>query len=208
MTKRRKKGDITYKYKKYGCNGRNKLYGCKNVYVDAEALEKYAFDLLKEKLTDKNNLENIKEEVENFIKNFNKDVNYNTTDTQKELNELNKEIQNCISAIKQGLFSKELSETLKQLESRKELLEEELNKDLIYKDNENITVENTLEIIQKSFDSFENMSIADKKLFFKSYIKKIEIDHFEITFYFNLKTLGVKITPDMEPLVRFELTTY
>lgn len=208
MTKRRKKGDITYKYKKYGCNGRNKLYGCKNVYVDAEALEKYAFDLLKEKLTDKNNLENIKEEVENFIKNFNKDVNYNTTDTQKELNELNKEIQNCISAIKQGLFSKELSETLKQLENRKELLEEELNKDLIYKDNENITVENTLEIIQKSFDSFENMSIADKKLFFKSYIKKIEIDHFEITFYFNLKTLGVKITPDMEPLVRFELTTY
>lgn len=201
MTSTRKKGNVTYRYKKYGCNGRNKLCGCKNVYVNAEALEKYAFDLLKEKLTNKDNLEAIKKEVENFIINFKKEVNYVSNDTQKELNELNIEIQNCISAIKQGLFSKELSEHLQQLENRKELLQEELCSTEFYINNKNITVEKVLEVMKKNFDSFNTMPVEEKKLFFKSYIKKIEIDHSQITFYFNLKSLGVELTPDMEPLV-------
>ena len=70
-----------------------------------------------------------------------------------------------------------------------------------YINNKNITVEKVLEVMRKNFDNFNTMSVEEKKLFFKSYIKKIEIDHSEITFYFNLKSLGVELTPDMEPLV-------
>lgn len=205
MTSTRRKNGNVYRYKKYGCNGRNKLQGCKATYINADALETYAFNLIKEKVATKEGLTKIKDEVNLFISSVKKEAKDNYTDSQKELKQVNKELQNCIAAVCNGLNSKELNTKIESLENRKNFLERELSFSQKCEDKASINVDKILEIMQKQFDNYESFSVEEKKSFFKSYIKKIEVDHSNLTFYFNLKSLDVDSTSDMEPLVRLQI---
>lgn len=205
MTSTRKKGEKTYKYRKYGCNGRNKLYGCKNVYLNADSLEKYAFNLLKEKIGTKEGIENIKAEVNEFLSNMKQGAKSNSTETEKELRAVNKKINNCMEAVMNGLKSNELNSKIENLEHQKELLEEELLFSQKCETRASINVDTMLAIIEKQFENYDNYSIEEKKMFFKTYIRKIEVDHLNITFYFNLKSLDIDSISDMEPLVRMQV---
>lgn len=208
MTSTRRKGENVYKYRKYGCNGRNKLQNCSGVYLNADALEKYAYDILKEKIGNKDGLLLVKDEIDNFLDSIRKDSKSNYADSQADLRRVNKELQNCLAAVANGLNSKTVNAKIESLENQKEHLERELSFSRKCEDKASINVDKVLEIIQSSFDNFDNFLAEEKKTFFKTYIQKIEVDHSNITFYFNLKSLGAELTPEMEPLVRLELTTY
>ena len=188
-TTRRKNGK-TYTYRKYKCNGRNKMYGCKNEIINADALENFVLKVLKEKLTNKDNLSAILTEIETVYNSFRENVVDTYNDTIKELNRIETKLGNYMRAIEDGLYTSHMKEEIEALESRKSYLKELLLDANTRKEQKHFDGIELLNMFKANLDNYENMEAHEKKNLFKTYIRKIEVNHKEITIYFNLSCLN------------------
>ncbi len=186
----KKKDGKTYTYKKYKCNGRNKMFKCTNKIINAEALENFVLKVLKEKLTNKENLTNVLAEIEDVYNSYRDDVKDTYNDTVRELNKIEIKLNNYMKAIEDGLYNSKMKEEIQNLDERKSTLEMLLKESDRRNNQKKFDGIELLDMFKKNLNNYENMSDIEKKNLFKMYIKKIEVNHNEITIYFNLSCLN------------------
>ena len=179
-----------YQYKKYNCNGRNKMYGCKNITLNAENLELFVLNVLRDKLTNKENLNNLLSEIESKYTEYRSCVVDSYDELSQELKSIEQKLANYMKAIEDGLYTTNMKESINSLELRKQDLKILLNEAETRKNQKNIKPAELLDIFNKELGNYENLSDNEKKNLFRRYIQKIEVNSDQIVIDFNISSLN------------------
>ena len=163
-----KSGKIHYYYV---CKNHRK-HKCKLRPVQKDFLERCVVEVLREFLSDHGNLASLAVDVSEYAKKQHSDDTY-LKSLQKELNQTEKEIKNIIDAIKQGLVSKTLQQSLTELENKQEALA-----DAIEVEKAKLALANDDYGIKHYFEMYARADFEDdetRRMIFEYFIDKIYV---------------------------------
>ena len=163
-----KSGRIHYYYV---CKN-HRRHKCKLRPVRKEFIEYCVIEILREFLSDQGNLASLAVDVSEYAKKMHSDDTY-LKSLQAELSQANKEIRNIVDAIKQGLVSRTLQQSLSELESKQEALE-----DAIAVEKAKLELANNDYGIKHYFEMYAKADFEDdetRRLIFEYFIDKIYV---------------------------------
>lgn len=163
-----KSGRIYYYYE---CKNHRK-HKCKLKPVQKDFLERCVIEILREFLSDQGNLASLAVDVSEYAKKLHSDDTY-LKSLQAELVQAEKEIKNLIEAVKQGVISKTLQQSLSELETKQEALE-----DAIENEKAKLALANNDYGIKHYFEMYAKADFDDdetRRLIFEYFIDKIYV---------------------------------
>lgn len=163
-----KSGRIHYYYV---CKNHRK-HKCKLKPVRKEFIEWTVIEILREFLSDQGNLASLAVDVSEYAKRMHSDDTY-LKSLQAELAQAKKEIKNIVDAIKQGLVSKALQESLTELETKQDALS-----DAIDTEKAKLALANNDYGIKHYFEMYAKADFEDdetRRLIFEYFIDKIYV---------------------------------
>lgn len=206
-----------YSYIYFECRKKTESSGllCDSTRINAKDLEKRILEHLKDVFSDKKKIDSILEDYNKQIKvnKVNKqDVIEKRKNIEKELQKVDKGIENLVNAIAENLMPPNLiKQKYAELEEKKELLKSELNI-LGFKiiDNEiKINSKYVISILKEiKPDDLEEMSFEIRKNFYRSIIKNIYISdtNIEIKLFLSISN-GLLVCPrtDMDEVTKQQI---
>ena len=163
-----KSGKIHYYYV---CK-KHRRHRCKLKPVRKEFIEWTVIEILREFLSDQGNLASLAVDVSEYAKRMHSDDTY-LKSLQAELAQAKKEIKNIVDAIKQGLVSKALQESLTELETKQDALS-----DAIDTEKAKLALANNDYGIKHYFEMYAKADFEDdetRRLIFEYFIDKIYV---------------------------------
>ncbi|MEE3356443.1 MAG: recombinase zinc beta ribbon domain-containing protein [Lachnospiraceae bacterium] len=163
-----KSGRIHYYYI---CKNHRK-HKCKLRPVRKEFIEYCVIEILREFLSDQGNLASLAVDVSEYAKKMHSDDTY-LKSLQAELAQAKKEIKNIVDAIKQGLVSKALQESLTELETKQDALS-----DAIDTEKAKLALANNDYGIKHYFEMYAKADFEDdetRRLIFEYFVDKIYV---------------------------------
>ena len=163
-----KSGKIHYYYV---CKN-HRRHRCKLKPVRKEFIEWTVIEILREFLSDQGNLASLAVDVSEYAKRMHSDDTY-LKSLQAELAQAKKEIKNIVDAIKQGLVSKVLQESLTELETKQDALS-----DAIDTEKAKLALANNDYGIKHYFEMYAKADFEDdetRRLIFEYFIDKIYV---------------------------------
>lgn len=163
-----KSGKIHYYYV---CKN-HRRHRCKLKPVRKEFIEWTVIEILREFLSDQGNLASLAVDVSEYAKRMHSDDTY-LKSLQAELAQAKKEIKNIVDAIKQGLVSKTLQESLSELETKQDALS-----DAIDTEKAKLALANNDYSIKHYFEMYAKADFEDdetRRLIFDYFIDKIYV---------------------------------
>ena len=163
-----KSGKIHYYYV---CKN-HRRHRCKLKPVRKEFIEWTVIEILREFLSDQGNLASLAVDVSEYAKRMHSDDTY-LKSLQAELAQAKKEIKNIVDAIKQGLVSKALQESLTELETKQDALS-----DAIDTEKAKLALANNDYGIKHYFEMYAKADFEDdetRRLIFEYFIDKIYV---------------------------------
>lgn len=155
----------------YVCKN-HRRHRCKLKPVLKEFIEWTVIEILREFLSDQGNLASLAVDVSEYAKRMHSDDTY-LKSLQAELAQAKKEIKNIVDAIKQGLVSKALQESLTELETKQDALS-----DAIDTEKAKLALANNDYGIKHYFEMYAKADFEDdetKRLIFEYFIDKIYV---------------------------------
>lgn len=163
-----KSGKIHYYYI---CK-KHRRHRCKLKPVRKEFIEWTVIEILREFLSDQGNLASLAVDVSEYAKRMHSDDTY-LKSLQAELAQAKKEIKNIVDAIKQGVVSKALQESLTELETKQDALS-----DAIDTEKAKLSLANHDYGIKHYFEMYAKADFEDdetRRLIFEYFIDKIYV---------------------------------
>ena len=162
-------GTIYYYYK---CNNRVRTRTCKSVSVRAEKIEKQVLDCFDDVIFTKHNKDEVLESMMLFLNKPDTKID-KTAGLKKELQEVNKKLDNILNAILNGISSPTVQDKLNELENKKKVLTESIAKNESKKINLQ-PLEKQIRDFLNSHDSIYNFTPREQSTILKAFIDRIE----------------------------------
>ncbi|WP_252235070.1 recombinase family protein [Clostridium sp. ZS1] len=106
-------------YISYRCGGRNKKHICDNYEIRKEYIEEFVLTELERKILNDRNIPVLVKKLNEYLTNKNNTIKDETELYQQELETVEKQINNIVSAISSGLAYSSLTEKLSELEEKR-----------------------------------------------------------------------------------------
>lgn len=172
-------------YHYYKCNERVRTRNCKSVSVRAEKIEKQVLDCFDDVIFTKTNKDAIIKSMMLFLNKSDTKID-KTIGLKKELQEVNKQLDNVLNAILNGITSPTIKEKLNELEDKKKALTESISKYESKKINLQ-PLEAQIRDFLNSHNSIYNFTPREQSIILKSFIDRIEFK--DDSFTIKLKML-------------------
>ena len=183
-----KSGKIHYYYV---CKN-HRRHKCKLKPVRKDFLEWCVIQILRGFLSDSENLASLAVDVSKYAKKQHSDDTY-LKSLQAELSQAEKEIKNLVDAVKQGLFSQSIQESLTELETKQTALAE-----AIETEKAKLSLANNDYGIKHYFEMYANADFEDdesRRLIFEYFIDKIYVfeDKLIVDMYYSENHVEVNL---------------
>ena len=199
----KKKNGKSYETGYYICANKNRLSKCVSPTLKQEELENTIIELLKEKLLNSCEIEDLVKKVNEQYKTLYNDSFENIRNLEQDLKDKENQINNITNAIASGVNSPSLLLKLQQLEDVKNNLEEQLRFSNNISKTPEIDADMVKYFLQKDTDKL--VKNVEAKEIIRKWIKKIEVYNDEIIVHFTLDgNSSVRLVAG----VRLELTTF
>ncbi len=171
---------------KYGCKKRINKVSCDNLYLSKDKIEDYVINNLYN-LIDNNITDEFVEKVNKEYFNSKEELKDSLSLTKSNLSNIEKQIQNLVSAVASGIINDSIKNELTKLENEKTDLENKLNFLNSVKEIKEISKDDILKVIRNDINVIKTLSEEEQKVILHKYIKKILVypDKIEITFNIN-----------------------
>lgn len=175
-----KTGKIHYYY---SCKNYRK-HKCNLPYIPKDTLESHVVWILRQLLTDTENLASLAVDIAAYYKELNADINY-IKGLEAELKESEKSINNLIKALENGVVSETITNRLAELENRKAALKEAIDTEKL----KQAIVDDDYSI-QTYFDKYAHADFDDietRDTILEYFVDKIYVyvDRLVITWYYT-----------------------
>lgn len=114
------------KTNKWGTYNYYRCYGCKGNSISRDIVENYVIDGVLATFFSDDGIKKLVKKLNDYVKTLASGSSNEIKTIEKELKRIDKEIENIINAIKKGIVSETLNESLKDLEQAKKDLNEEM----------------------------------------------------------------------------------
>lgn len=188
----KKKEDVIYSYYKCTNNGKYirgqiKEDYCKNTSIRRDEIEDIVIKKIKDLLSDENLADKIYNEFNEFVKN-NKLDNSIISTFENEIKTVNKQINNIVDAISNGLFNDALSERLRTLEAYKQDLQEKIKKEIGMVHEFKFDKEILKKALNKAKEILEDKDLIQEKgqALINSFLNKVVVYKDYVEVYINV----------------------
>lgn len=159
-------------YHYYKCNNRVRTRACKSVSVRADKIEKQVLDCFDDVIFTKHNKAEVLESMMLFLNKPDTKID-KTAGLKKELQEVNKQLDNILNAILNGISSPTVQEKLNELEKKKKNLTESISKYESKKINPQ-PLEAQIRDFLNSHNSIYNFTPREQSTILKAFIDRID----------------------------------
>lgn len=180
-------GNVKYSkshiYNSYRCNNRERTKKCCNKEIRTTHLEKYVLHKMGE-LFDEKNIPKILAEINSKYYSIEETNKQEIAHLNAVLSQTEKEIENILLAIKQGIFHKLINEELTLLEEKQARIKEEI-KQLSFKPQAPQVTEDCLRsVFAEAKKIIKTSSIPEMKKLMAQYIERVEVyeDYVRVVF--------------------------
>lgn len=183
-------GELIYDYL---CETKEKSKGviCDCKRVNGNKLDKEICNSIKELTFDKSEFTKQISSMNNKLTDTLKEYRSNIANLEKELNKNNKEIERLIDSIATGDSSPAdnlIKEKINKLSADNENIEKQINENRLAIENQNLSDIN-LEILKSTLENFsttfDEMTVEQKRVALRTFIKRIEFDGEDVQVYMN-----------------------
>lgn len=184
-------GELIYDYL---CEAKEKSKGviCDCKRVNGNKLDKAICDSIKELTFDKSEFTKQINSMNSKLTDTLKEYRSNIANLEKELNKNNKEIERLIDCIANGDNSPAdnlIKEKINNLSSENESIEKQISENRLAIENQNLSDLN-LEILKSTLENFsttfDEMTVEQKRVALRTFIKRIEFDGEDVQVYMNV----------------------
>lgn len=187
----------------YACGGRNKGTKCDMKEVKKETIENIIIEHLEKEIFNKKSIDTLINNIDTELSKF-KDVHKDDLqEFEKELKETDKQLNNIVNAIANGMFNTTMKDKMSELEEKKNNL-------IIMIEEEKIKVKSTAntDVIKNELLKVRNLKelgLEQQKKIIQFYVKKItaQADGYEITTNLNVVTVEHSGSP-----LEYTMTTF
>lgn len=176
------------KYVTYRCGNRDQCKACKNPELRREYIESYAIDELQKKIFNDESIPMLARQLTEFQ--AKKDVSYQSEAVrlERKLGETNKQIDNIINAVANGVSNITLLSKLNELEDLKLKLDQSIIEHQAKKERAPVTEEVLRQLLSKFKDHIAARNLPEIKKFVASYVDKVIVykEHVELILKLHL----------------------
>lgn len=187
-TTKKKNGKI-YKNGYYKCASNTKIGKCDSKMIKKEVIESKIIDLLTKQLLDNTTMESVVNNVCNQYKKGQEDFKEDITLMQKQVDEMEKELNKLLDLCCKGFGSKRITDRMNELEEKQEFLKQEIEEKRIFVEHNYLTPEKVRKALKKDISSLNLKSQKELKKLIQKWIIKIELTTTEAIVYFDLRRL-------------------
>ena len=144
---------------------------CPNIRAEADEVEKYVLNELFKLSLDDNY----------FDKRMTDNIKDSEEFAERRLKEIDKQIENLVSALAEGYFTNEIRDKMKNLEDEKKRIEKIINN----KKKKDISIKNFKDKIENLHEVWNDLSFQEQRNILVSLINKIVIKDNNIMIYYN-----------------------
>ena len=180
------KGSVYFYYR---CNKEIRTHKCKALSVRADKIEKQVLDCFDDVIFTSLNKEVLIDSMLKFMDKEKQPNDYKTS-LKKELDQVEKQIENILDAILNGISSPSVNDKLKELESKKESLKLNIAKYNVVEFKSNNLVEEIREFLNKN-DSIYDFTPNEQSVILKTFIDKIIYKDKKITVQLKMLDCGL-----------------
>ena len=166
-------------YSVYECSGRKRKKNCDLKSIRHDYIEGLVIDELTEKIFSKDGIERLVESIYNYALEQKESVNEEINYLEKKISETQKNIDNIVNAVAQGMMHESFKSKMDDLESDKSALQKQLNEARI---KLNSSIPNKKEIkkyLVERRDILKRDKI-DKKKIVQKFVKKVTLYQHEV----------------------------
>lgn len=181
-------GNVKYSkshiYHAYRCGNRDRTKRCRNKEIRTSHLERFILFKLGELILNEKNIPRIVDDINKLYCSLEETKKQEAKNLDKELSQIEKEIANIVSAIKQGIINKFVNEELMLLEERQNILEKKIKEHSLNLEAPKITEEYLRSIFSEVKDAIKTNSIPEIKKYMDQYIERVEVyeDYIRVVF--------------------------
>jgi len=169
---RRYAGRNRTKYLSYECSARKRKKTCGMKSIGAEYIENLVIEELESRVFTPEAVDMLANKIYEYAKNQNSEIKEDIKHFGKELDAVQKEIDNIVSAVARGMFHISFKEKMDHLELRKEELNRKLNEARLQVEINSPTVEMIKKYIAKDA-GITNKSPEEQKRIIQAYVQKV-----------------------------------
>ncbi|WP_027400085.1 recombinase family protein [Anaerovorax odorimutans] len=191
-------------YVSYRCGHRSKTSTtvCNNKEIRKEYIEEYVLTELEKKIFSEEAMPILVQGLRERLKNLNKENNEKRNIIEKELLEINKQIENIIEAISNGFYQEEFKTKIESLKQRKIDLEASL-KEISVENKAPIVTETDIRKLILDFKEYViRKNVPECKKFIQDFVKEVIVYNEHIEVIFNVSFLVLKKGEGIELISR------
>lgn len=179
MSGGRRKNDQGNYYYYYRCNNQKRTHKCPALSVRADKIEKEVLDCFNDVIFTPANRDAIIGSMVQYIEGQSEDTNYKA-EIEKEIALVDKQIENILNALMNGITANSVNEKLKELENKKETLKLNLEKSKIIK-LKSKDLEDKIKDFLNSNSNIHDFTPQEQNSILKAFIDKISYEDKKIT---------------------------
>lgn len=181
---RRTAGKNKKMYVSYCCSsGKN----CDLKSINKNYIENMVIDELEKEMFSSNAIEKLSQKIYEYANSQQSEIKSDIKMFEKELKEIQFQIDNIVNAIANGMFHESMKEKMDSLEKRKSELNFYLNEARLQAEINSPSVENIKKYLERN-SNIKNKSLDEQKKITQTYVKKITVndDSIEVSFIVDL----------------------
>lgn len=202
MQGNRRKDKYGNDYISYRCGCRKQKRDCKNKEIKRDYLEEFVLTELEKHVLNDEAIPALSKELNERLKIKSNNNNEMITNLRSKLEKVNKEIENILNAIMNGIVNNMLKDKLDELEQVKLNLDLKIN-ELSIESNGVESIDITEDQIRGMFGKFKEFvltrNLPECKKFISDYVKEVIVyrDHIEVIFNVVFSFVNNEITHDL-----------
>lgn len=179
------KNGKTYKYQYYRCSSNTKIGKCNSNMIKKDLIEEKVVSLLTKQLLDDTTMEEIINNVTSQYKKGQKDFKEDIKLMQKNVDEIEKELNRLLDMCCKGFGNKKISDRMKELETKQDMLKEEIEQKKNFVEHDYLTPEKVRKALKKEISDLNLKSQKELKKLIQKWIIKIELKNSEAMIFMD-----------------------
>lgn len=180
------------KYVTYRCGNRDRTKACKNPELRREYIERYVLSELENRIFNDEAIPVLAKQLNEYQKSKETNVVTDKQRITKKLEGIERQIQNIVNAVANGLNNPAFLEKMESLEGDKAELETKLLELQSIKEKAAITEESLRQLLSEFKDHITSRNLPEIKKFIGSYVEKVIVykEHVEVIFKLQVVDLA------------------